>query len=60
MRHNPNDVGLQLDKENTLVASDDEDEPSETTSSSFDGSEEDGIDLANKYINYDFVLHVDM
>ena len=48
MRHNPNDVGLQLDEDNALVASDDEGETSQTTSSSFDGSEEDGIHLPNK------------
>ena len=45
--HNPNEVGLQLDEENSLIARDDEDETSQRTSSSFDGSEEDGIDLAN-------------
>ena len=45
MSHNPGEVGLQLDEDNALVASDDEDETSQTASTSSDGSEDDGIDL---------------
>ena len=39
MSHNHNEVGLQLNEDNALVASDDEDETSQSSSSSSDGSE---------------------
>ena len=42
---NKEDVGLQLDEDNVLVASDDEDETSQSSSSSSDGSEGEGIPL---------------
>ena len=45
MSHNGGDVGLQLDEDNALVASDDEDETSQSFSSSSDGSEGEGIPL---------------
>ena len=39
MSHNHSDVGLQLYEDNVLVASDDEDETSQSSSSSLNGSE---------------------
>ena len=45
MTHNHNEVGLQLDEDNALVATDEEDETSQCATSSLDGSENDGIDL---------------
>ena len=45
MSHNHISVGLQLDEDNALVASEEEDETSQCTTSSLDGSENDGIDL---------------
>ena len=39
MSHSHNNVGLQLDEDNALVASDDEDEPSQSYFSSSDRSE---------------------
>ena len=47
MTHNHDEVGLQLDEDNALVAIDDEDETSQTPTSSFDGCEDNGIDLEN-------------
>ena len=47
MTHNHGEVRLQLDEENSLVSTDDEDETSETPTSSSYGSEDDGIDLEN-------------
>ena len=44
MTHNHDEVGLQLDEDNALVATDDEDETSQTPTSSSDGFEDDGID----------------
>ena len=45
MSHNHGDVGLQLDEDNALFASDDEEETSQNSSSLSDGSEEEGIPL---------------
>ena len=45
MSHNHSDVGLQLDEDNALVASDDEDETSRSSFSSSYGSEGQGIAL---------------
>ena len=45
MSHNHGDVGLQLDEDNALVASDDKDETSQSSSSLSDGSEGEGIPL---------------
>ena len=45
MTHNHNEVGLQLDEDNALVATNDEDETSQTPTSSSDWFEDDGIDL---------------
>ena len=45
MSHNHISVGLQLDEDDALVASEEEDETSECATSSSDGSENDGIDL---------------
>ena len=47
MSHNHVSVGLQLDEDNALVASEEEDETSQCATSSSDGSENDGIDLEN-------------
>ena len=47
MCHNHSDVGLQLDEDNALVASDDEDETSQSSSSSLDGSKGDDIALGS-------------
>ena len=47
MIHNHDEVGLQLDEDNALVAIDDEDETSQTPTSSSDGYEDDGINLKN-------------
>ena len=47
MTHKHGEVGLQLDKDNALVATDDEDKSSLTPTSSSYGSEDDGIDLEN-------------
>ena len=45
MSHNHGDIGLQLDEDNALVASDDEDETSQRSTSSTDGSKGEGIPL---------------
>ena len=45
MSHNHGNVGLQLDEDNALVASDDEDETSLSSSRSSDGSEGEGLSL---------------
>ena len=51
MSHNHNDVGLQLDKHNALVASDDEDDTSQISSSSSDGSEGEGVAFGSDNYN---------
>ena len=45
MSHNHVSIGLQLDEENALVASEEEYETSQYATSSSDESENDGIDL---------------
>ena len=45
--HNHDDVGLQLDEVNALVASDDEGETSQTSSSSSGGSKGEGVSLGS-------------
>ena len=47
MTHKHGEVGLQLDKDNALVATDDEDKSSLTPTSSSYGCEDNGIDLEN-------------
>ena len=48
MTHNHNEVGLQLDEENALVGTDDDDGTScQTLTSLSDGFEDDRIDLEN-------------
>ena len=47
MSHNHGDVGLQLDEDNALVASDDEDEPSQSSYTSSGGSEGEGVSLGS-------------
>ena len=47
MFHNHGDIRLQLDEDNTVVASDDEDETSQRSPSSSDGSEGEGIALGS-------------
>ena len=51
MSHNHGDVGLQLDEDNVLVASDYEDETSQSSSSSSHGSENNGIVLGSDCSN---------
>ena len=47
MTYNHSEAGLQLDEENALVGTDYVDETSQTPTSSFDGCEDNGIDLEN-------------
>ena len=47
MSHNHGDIWLQLDEENALVASDDEDETSQSCSSSSGWSEGEGISVTS-------------
>ena len=55
MIHNYNEVGLQLDDDNALVAIDDEDETSQTPISSSDGFEDDGTYLENNSFDINIV-----
>ena len=48
MCYNHGEVGLRLDEENALVASDEEDETSQSSSTSSDEPENDGISLGSK------------
>ena len=47
MSHNRGDVGLQLDEDNVLVVSDDEDETSQSSCNASDSSEIDNISLGS-------------
>ena len=47
VNNNHNDVGLQLNEDNALVANDDENETSQSSSSSSDESENDGVALGS-------------
>ena len=47
MSHNHGDVGLQLDEDNALVASDNEDDTSQSSCSSSARSEEEAVSLRN-------------
>ena len=51
MTHNNDEVGLQLDEDNALVAIDDEDETSQTPTNSSGGYEDDDINLENDCSN---------
>ena len=52
MSHNPGDVGLQLNEDNVLVASDDEDATSRSSSSSTDG-----LKGSSDGLKESFILH---
>ena len=47
MSHNDGDVGLELDEDIALVASDDEDKTSQSSFSSLDGSKGEGVSLGS-------------
>ena len=51
MSHNHVSIGLQLDEEDALVSSEEEDETSQCATSSSNGSENDGIDLESDNFN---------
>ena len=56
MSHNHGEVRLQLDEENALVASDDEDETSQCATSSLDGSRDDAIDLKVTVLIHELII----